>query len=251
MVALHPDKTPPIALALKAVGCILLAIAVIDYAIVLSGTDLAEVQARFQLTSQVVDRGVLPLLGIALMGLSIWVEQLSQPGQSGLMKPVVLLSSALLALLFLLMGPMHFIDAGQASAAATREINARTTQAEAQLDNRLQQERAQINAVLSDPSQLADLETQLNSDDLPADAKERLTVIKENLTRFQADPSLLDTQQEGTRNQALNEIRGAALEESKRAALEFRKSRFRITVSSLMLAGAFLFIFWTGYTQAG
>lgn len=250
MVAdLRSDPTPPIALGLKTVGCVLLAIAVIDYGIALSGTDLGDVQARFQLTGQIIDRGVLPLLGIALMGLALWVEQLSRPGRPGLIKPGILITSALLALLFLVVGPLHYLDGGKASAQATQEINARTTQAETGLEARLEQERAQINAVLRDPSQLADLEARLKDPQIAEEDRERLSVIKENLTRFRADPSLLDAQQEGTRNQALTNIRGEGLKESKRVALEFRKSRFRITLSSLLLAGTFLFVLWTGVTQ--
>ncbi len=250
MVAIRPNNAAPVALALKTIGCIVLAIAAIDYLVLLFPLALNDSQWRFQLSSQIVDRGVLPLLGIALMGLSIWVEQLSDLSSKGVIKPVMMVASAILTLLFFIMGPMHFVDAGQASAAATRQINNRTEQAEQQLEARLQQERAQINAVISDPSQLQDLEKQLTSDEIPEDAKERLTVIKDNLTRFKADPSLLEEQQENTRNRALSAIRGTGLEESNRAALEFRKSRLRVPVSSLMLAGAFMFIFWTGFTQA-
>lgn len=250
MVALRSSNAAPIALALKVVGSILLAIALIDYLVLLFPLDLAEPQWRFQLTSQVVDRGVLPLLGIALMGLSIWVEQVSGLSEKGTIKPVLMVASAALALLFFILGPLHFIDAGQASATATRQVNDRTDQAEAQLETRLQQERAQINAVINDPTQLKGLEQQLASDELPADAKERLTLIKENLTRFKADPQLLETQLENTRNRALGAIRTTGLEENNRVALEFRKSRLRIPLSSLMLAGTFVFIFWTGFTQA-
>lgn len=251
MVAIRPThNAAPIALALKVTGCIMVAIALIDYLVLLFPLDLGDPQWRFQLTSQIVDRGVLPLLGIAIMGLSIWVEQLSGLSEKGVMKPVIMVASAVLTLLFFIMGPMHFIDAGQASAAATRQINERTDQAEVQLDARLQQERAQINAVISDPSQLQDLEKQLASGEIPEDAKERLTLIKDNLTRFKEDPSLLEQQQETTRNRALSAIRGTGLEESNRVALEFRKSRLRVPMSSLMLAGAFMFIFWTGFTQA-
>ncbi len=250
MVAIRPNNAAPIALALKVTGCILLAIAAIDYLVLLFPLALDEPQWRFQLSSQIVDRGVLPLLGIAILGMSIWVEQISQISSKGLLKPVIMIAAAILSLLFFIMGPMHFMDAGNASAAATSQINNRTDQAEVQLEARLQQERAQINAVISDPSQLADLDQQLASDDLPEDAKERLTVIKDNLVRFREDPSLLEQQQESTRSQALQAIRGTGLEERNRVALEFRKSRLRVPVSSLMLAGAFMFIFWTGFTQA-
>jgi len=250
MIATRPNNAAPIALALKVVGSILLAIAVIDYLVLLFPLELGEPQWRFQLSSQVVDRGVLPLLGVAILGLSIWIEQLSELSEKGVIKPVLMVASAAMSLLFFIMGPMHFIDAGQASAAATRQVNDRTDQAEVQLDARLQQERAQINAVISDPSQLQDLERQLTSDELPDDAKERLTVIKDNLNRFKDDPSLLEEQQENTRNRALAAIRSNGLEENNRVALEFRKSRLRVPLSSVMLAGAFMFIFWTGFTQA-
>jgi cell division protein FtsB len=250
MVAIRSSNAAPIALALKVIGSILLAIALIDYLVLLFPLDLAEPQWRFQLTAQVVDRGVLPLLGAALLSLSIWVEQVSGLSEKGTIKPLLMGASAALALLFFVMGPMHFIDAGKASATATRQVNDQTEQAEAQLETRLQQERAQINAVISDPSQLQNLDQQLASKDLPADAKERLTVIKENLTRFQADPKLLEAQQESTRNRALSTIRAKGLEENNRVALEFRKSRLRIPLGSLMLAGTFVFIFWTGFTQA-
>lgn len=250
MVAIRPNNAAPIALALKVTGSILLAIAAIDYLVLLFPLALDEPQWRFQLSSQVVDRGVLPLLGIAIMGLSIWVEQVSDLSSKGFMKPAIMIASAILALLFFIMGPMHFMDAGKASATATRQINDRTDQAEVQLDARLQQERAQINAVISDPSQLQDVDNQLASADLSDEDKERLTVIKEQLSLFKQDPSLLEQQQESTRNRALSAIRSNGLEETSRVALEFRKSRLRVPVSSLMLAGAFMFIFWTGFTQA-
>ncbi|NJN31071.1 MAG: hypothetical protein HC824_12065 [Synechococcales cyanobacterium RM1_1_8] len=253
MVALHSDNTgnaAPIALALKVVGCVLLAIAAIDYIVLLLPPDFSNPEWQFQLSSQITDRGVLPLLGVGLLTLSIWIEQFAGLSEKGSMRAVTLLASVALALLFLTMAPLHFVSAGQASAAATRQINERTAQSEAELETRLQQERAQINAVLSDPSQLTALDRELAKEDLPAESKERLTTIKENLTRFKADPTLLEAQEAETRNRGLGVIRTEGLEQSKRVSLEFRKSRMRIPLSSVMLAGAFAFIFWTGFTQA-
>ncbi len=238
----------PISFALKVVGSVLLAASLIDYIILLIQPNFTDPQWRFQFTTQLIDRGIVPLIGVGLIMLGLWMGSFGdRQASGGPLKPVALAISGILGLLFLLMAPLHIADAGKASATATRELNTQTTQVEAQLDARLQQERAQINQVLENPDQISQLDALLQQEGLSEADKTRLRSIKENLDRFKKDPTALEKQQETARNQALATINEQNQSKRNQIATEFNKSRLRVGFGGLMIAAAYLLICWTGF----
>lgn len=249
MVAPRPTPNPAvISLALKAVGSVLLAASFIDYLVLLVPPDFTSAEWRFQFTTQLIDRGVIPLIGISLIMLGLWMGGIGERNSSrGIIKPITLGFAGVLGFLMLFMAPLHIIDAGKASAAATRQLNNQTTQVQQQLEFRLQQERAQIAGVLENPEQLKQLDTALSSSEITPEEKTRLEEIKANLARFKDDPSALEAQQEQARTLALEEINERNQTERARISGQFNKSRFRIGFSGLLISAAYLLIFWTGF----
>ena len=250
MVASRPSANPTvISLALKAVGAVLLAASVLDYLVMLMPPQFGDPQWRFEFTTQLIDRGTIPLVGTALVMLGLWLGGTGErPSAAGILRPITLGVVGALGFLYLLMAPLHIIDAGQASASATRQLNNRTSQVEQQLEFRLQQERAQIAGAIENPGALAaQFEEALNQDGISDAEKQRIQELKANLDRFRQDPSALEQQQEQARSAALSEIQARNQAERNRISLRFNKSRLRVGLSGFALAAAYLYIFWVGF----
>lgn len=244
---------PSLPLILKGVALILLVSTLLDYGLLLSSANLAEIQARYALVTQMVDRGILPLIAMGLLLLGVWLEQQAAEGvQAGrasgsVVALVGLVFAGILGLSFVGLIPVYFNDAGEVSAKATKTLNDQTKQEEQRLEERLSQERAQITSLLNNPSQLEQLKQQLASDQIPAEAKQRLQAIQQQLDTFKANPKALDTQQDTVRKRLLSEVRGRQQQERQRLNREFRKARIRIVVNGILLIGTFLWIFWGGF----
>lgn len=262
MVATRPNANPiAISLALKVVGAVLLTASLLDYVVLFLPPQLKDAQWRFQFTTQLIDRGIVPLIGISLIMLGLWMAaalgEPSEPGRANrpasadLLKPITMAIAGFLGFLFLMMSPLHIVDAGKASAAATRQVNNQTSQVEQQLEFRLQQERAQIDAILANPEQLKQLDLALQQPGLPAEEKQRIQTLKKDLERFQGNPAALGKQQEQARTLALDEIRKRNQTERGRISTEFNKSRARIGLSGLLISAAYLLICWMGFQTSG
>lgn len=251
MVATRPSANPTIiSLALKAVGTVLLVSSMLDYLVMLVPPQFGNAEWRFQFTTQFIDRGIIPLIGTSLIMLGLWIGGVGdrQRADGGVLKPITLGVMGVLGFLYLLMAPLHIIDAGKASASATRQLNNQTSQVEQQLEFRLEQERAQISGAIENPEALtAQFNEALNQEGISDTEKQRIEELKANLDRFRADPAALQTQQEQARNVALAEIQERNQAERNRISLQFNKSRLRVGLSGFALAASYLLIFWTGF----
>ena len=66
-VVTNPTKSPLAAIALKLVGLVTIISALLDYLILVIPPDFANPQWQLATTTQLVDRGIVPLVGIALI----------------------------------------------------------------------------------------------------------------------------------------------------------------------------------------
>jgi hypothetical protein len=243
-----PARPSLIPFILKIVGIITIAASLIDYAVMLVSPQFGEPQWRYQLVTQVVDRGVVPLIGVTLVIFGLWAESaITGERKASVTGLVTLVISGLLGLVYLGCAPLIFGDSGQISAQQVSQLNSQAAQAEQQLVGRLQQEKAQISQLIGNDQQLQQIKQQLNNGQVPPDQKQRLEQIVKNLENFKKDPKTLDTQQEQAKNRALSEIRGRQEIAKNSISTEFRKSRIRISLGSLLLSGAFLTVCVSGF----
>lgn len=203
---------------------------------------LADIEWRLNLTTQMVERGVVPMLGMALIFSGYGFENLAgvanvQRQAGKYIKLWVLAIAGVLGLVFLLLVPIHITTVLAANRQTGDRINQEAIQAQKQLEKRLQQQQTQISDLLKDNQQLDDLS---NTDKL---TKTQLT----QLQKFRDDPAALQAQTNAIRSKMKAEIAKQKQESLQRSKLGTMKSIVRIAVSSWLLASFYITIAWTGF----
>ena len=146
----------------KLAGIILVVIALLDYIMLLIPANWGDAQWGLNFTTQMVDRGIVPILGIALVYSGFGFEQLggfsearSQPASENL-KFWVNLTASVLALVFLLLIPLHMSNVAAMTSQTLERISQDATQAQEQLEQRLRQQQGQISNLIQDNQRLED-----------------------------------------------------------------------------------------------
>jgi Tfp pilus assembly protein PilX len=235
------------ALMLKAVGVVLILGTLVDYVMLAVPPNFLNSQWLVNLISEWVGRGSVPLLGLAIVFLGVWLDR--SRAESDALKglpTVALVLSVLLGVLFLVMAPLYFNSSRLTSAAQTRQINQQAAQAEQQLNNLLAQRRDRVSAIVSDEAQLNRLEQELESLDLPEDQQAQLRQIQETLDKVKSDPKALDQEVAKARTQGQTEIQERQKTALNELQSEMRRDRLHITLSSLVFALGYLLVGWTG-----
>lgn len=236
------------ALALKLIGIILIVSSLIDYIVLLIPFNPLNQQWQLAFTTQIVDRGIIPMVGLALLFLGYWVSNTTDDAPTE-RKPWLdlrfwaFLLASLLGLLFLLLVPIHLNNIRLASDLAVQQINQRANLAENQITNQSQQ----VNTLLSDNSKLQELDKALNNPQVPPEQKAQLQAIKQQIEKFKQDPKALNQKVE----EAQTQLRSGKLEAEKRAKTEAWKQGLRTGVSSLLLSLGYIVIGWTGLRSMG
>ncbi len=251
---------------LKVVGIILILSALLDCIVLsLPGETSDIVNRGWQLAAatQIVDRGIIPLMGIALLMTGFWVD--SSSGVSIERRNVwvdlrfwALLISSLLGLIYLLLVPVHLNntrlelkdtlaqvdkEAGQAEVQLEGQI--KSEQFKAQVEQLKSQRRSQIGALLQDDGKLQEA---LKSPDVP---KELKAVLEESKKDPKALDKFLEQQAQELPNQARNEIRTRKQQKEKELRTRSRNSSLQTGISSLLLAIGYITVGWTGLRSMG
>ncbi len=215
------------------------------------------------LATQIVDRGIIPMVGMALLFTGYWIS--SNSGLQDTSTPSILdfrfwalLLASLLGLVYLLLFPVHLNNTSQARAEAIQRIDQQASQAETQLEarvgssefkNQIQQRRSQLKNQIT--NLLAD-ETRLNealeNEQLPSQVK---TLLEQSKDNPQALDEFLNRQAEQLPNQLLTRIRSRKQELEEQANTNSFKSSLRTGLSSLLLAVGYIMIGWTGLKNMG
>lgn len=236
---------PYSALILKAVGVVLILGTLVDYLLLAVPPNFLDSAWLANLISEWVARGTVPLLGLALLFLGVWLDPSSEKSLRGL-PTVGFLVSALLGILFLVMAPLYFNSSRLSSASQTRQINQQAEQAERQLNSLLAQQRERVNAIVSDQDQLAQLEQQLDSLDLPQEQQAELQQIRTTLEKVKSDPKALDQEVAKARTEGLKQIKDRQQEALTKIQTDMRRDRVHTTLSSLLFSAGYLTIGWLG-----
>jgi len=251
---------------LKVVGIILILSALLD-CIVLSlpgeASDIANRGWQLAAATQIVDRGIIPLMGIALLMTGFWVD--SSSGVSIERRNVwvdlrfwALLISSLLGLIYLLLVPVHLnntrlelkdalaqVDKEAGQAEGQLEAQIKSDQFKAQVEQLKSQRRSQIGALLQDDGKL---QQALKSPDVP---KELKAVLQESKNDPKALDKFLEQQAQELPTQARNEIRTRKQQKEKELRTRSRNSSLQTGISSLLLAIGYITVGWTGLRSMG
>ena len=251
---------------LKVVGIILILSALLDCIVLSLPGETSDILNRgWQLAAatQIVDRGIIPLMGIALLMTGFWVD--SSSGVSIERRNFwvdlrfwALLISSLLGLIYLLLVPVHLNNTRLELKDTLAQVDKEAGQAEAQLDGQIKSEqfkaqveqlksqrRSQIGALLQDEGKLQEA---LKSPDVP---KELKAVLQESKKDPKALDKFLEQQAQELPNQARNEIRTRKQQKEKELRTRSRNSSLQTGISSLLLAIGYITVGWTGLRSMG
>ncbi|MEG4025623.1 MULTISPECIES: hormogonium polysaccharide biosynthesis protein HpsJ [unclassified Microcoleus] len=251
---------------LKVVGIILILSALLD-CIVLSlpgeTSDLLNRGWQLAAATQIVDKGIIPLIGIALLMTGFWVD--SSSGVSIERRKVwldlrfwALLISSLLGLVYLSLVPVHLNNTRLELKDALAQVDQEAGQAEVQLEAQLKspqfkaqveqlksQRRTQIATLLEDQGKL---QQALKSPEVP---KELKAVLQESKNDPKALDKFLEQQAQALPTQARNEIRTRQQQKEKELRTRSRNSSLQTGITSLLLAIGYITVGWTGLRSMG
>jgi flagellar biosynthesis GTPase FlhF len=251
---------------LKVVGIILILSALLDCIILsLPGETSDMINRGWQLAAatQIVDRGIIPLMGIALLLTGFWVD--SSTGVSIERRNFwldlrfwALLISSLLGLIYLLLVPIHLnntrlelkdtlaqVDKEAGQAEGQLEAQIKSDQFKAQIEQLKNQRRSQISVLLQDEGKL---QQALKSPEVP---KELKAVLEQSKNDPKALDKFLEQQAQELPNQARSEIRTRKQQKEKELRTRSRNSTLQTGISSLLLAIGYITIGWSGLRSLG
>ncbi|MCC3414333.1 MAG: hypothetical protein JGK24_04190 [Microcoleus sp. PH2017_29_MFU_D_A] len=251
---------------LKVVGIILILSALLNSIVLSLPGEISDMSNRgWQLAAatQIVDRGIIPLMGIALLMTGFWVD--SSSGVSIDRRNVwvdlrfwALLISSLLGLIYLLLVPVHLNntrlelkdalvlldkEAGQAEAKLDAQI--KSEQYKSELEQRKSLLRNQIGALLQDDGKL---QQELKNPNLP---KELKAVLQESKNDPKALDKFLEQQAQELPNQARKEIGTQKQQKEKELRTRSRNSSLQTGINSLLLAIGYITVGWSGLRSMG
>lgn len=228
------------ALALKIVGVVMIVSALLDYILMTIPFNPGAREWQIALTTQFVDRGIIPLVGVAFLLLAYRVDNSGAAPKSLLqdLRFWALILSSVLGLIYLLVVPLHFSNVSAQRSQALEQINQKASQAEAQLKAQTQQ----FDELAKNPQRLAELDKAIASGQVQGQQLAQLQAIKQQLDAFKKDPKALNTQVDAAKKQ----ISTGKQEAENRANTEAWKLGLRSGLSSLFLALGFIAVSWTG-----
>jgi hypothetical protein len=256
-------NSPSAPLILKLVGIILIVSSLIDYVSVLIPPNFSDKGWLATAITQVVDRGIIPMVGIGLLSAGAYLANgtlaLSERGKPATsFRFWAFILALLLGFVFLVVFPLHLNNTRQVSDQALKRIVQEAGDAESQLDAQVQQRRDQITNALKDPNQARQLDEQLkqidaaiNSNKVQGDQLEQLRRAQKELQALKANPNSVDERAKEFRNQRLTEIRDRRQQLESQARSEFWKTGVRVGISSLILSLGYFLIGWTGLREMG
>ncbi len=234
-------------LALKTAGAVLILSSLIDLVFMLLfapenlGTDIN--QWWLYATSQLVDRGLLPLVGIAFVVTGDWIEIVATEdgGNRGNNWRIGTFGLAsLLGLIFVLIIPFQLLTTNSFKDKEVKSIADRVTQ----IETGLKTETQQINAQGKDKikQQIASIDSEIKSGAAQGQRLNELQINKSRLEMFLNDPKKFA--QVSDRN--IQELRKQRSKAESQANERMLKTGARTGLASLLLAIAYITIGWTG-----
>jgi hypothetical protein len=238
-------------LALKTAGAVLILSSLIDLIFMLwfPPESLVLEGNRWWLyaTSQLVDRGLLPLVGIAFVVAGDWIKIVSTEdgGDRGNAWRVGTFTFAsLLGLIFVLIIPFQLITTNDFKAQELKKISTEVTQLEQGIKSNLQQINAQGPDKIKEQlqQQITAIDKNLKSGQVQGEMLANLQAKKSKLESLVADPKKITQESEQNLQQLQKQKQKAEAQASERML----KTGVRTSLASILLALAYITIGWTG-----
>jgi|GEM_PF-2375322 len=261
-VSENRPNLPPSSRVLTWVGLILILTFFLDFLVRLTSPQLSKVEVQLNLLNELIDRGVIPLIGLALIYAGFWFHLYSQapvaPKAQDTSKERAawqdpkfwtFVFASLLGLMFLLIIPFHYAKTGDVIQIALDQVEQEWTQNKANIDQQLNQvklEEQQWQTISKDPTQLDQL---LNNPQMPPQQKSVLEQLKKDpqVLKQNVDARVKQLQQQQTQvSGQLAEAQKKKADVLLQAQGERTMARLRAGIRCILLAIGFASIGWTG-----
>jgi hypothetical protein len=234
-------------LALKTAGAVLILSSLIDlvFMLVFPPENLVLEGGRWWLyaTSQLVDRGLLPLVGIAFMVTGDWIKIVSTEdgGNRGAISRIAIyVLASLLGLIFVLIIPFQLNATNDFKAQELKKIETEVTQIEKGIKNNLNQINAQSKDKIKE--QITAIEKELKSGQIPPERLTNLQITKSKLELLLTNPEKFKAESE----QNLQQLQKQKQKVEAQAGERMLKTGVRTSLASFLLAIAYITIGWSG-----
>jgi F0F1-type ATP synthase membrane subunit b/b' len=237
---------------LTVVGVILVISALLDYAILLYPPDFLDRQWQLNFATQLVDRGIVPLAGLAFIFGGMWTaSQVKGRGTELIaklpLKIPALVLACVLGLLFLVLIPLHWNNSTQARTEQLEQLQEQVQQAQTQLEqqlvNQVEQEQNRIGSLLQNEEELNQA---IESGQL---SLQQATLLQQFIDEPGSLEQYLDQQAEEFRQEALAEIETRQVGAERQIQDSTVKSGTLTVLSSLLLTIGFTLIGWIGLKE--
>lgn len=255
--------SPLTSLALKLSGAIFVISALLDFIVLAIPPQWENPPWRVAYITQVADRGIVPLVGMAFILLGYWIDastkgSAAKTSKFDLRLPTFLIS-CLLGLMFLVFIPLHLSNLNQVKQTALEQIQQGVERGGQQIQGFLQQ----LNALSSNPQlvneaiqqRTAAIETgQVQGRQLTA---EQVTAVRQQRDQLQQLRDISKQPQEFKKrvNEIKNQLQTRLRDQQKaaedRANIQTLTQGLRIGLTSLMLTIAYTTIGWFGLRGLG
>ncbi|MBD1911816.1 MULTISPECIES: HpsJ family protein [unclassified Leptolyngbya] len=238
------------ALAMRVAGIIIILSVLLDFLISPWPYQLGERAWQLAFATQLVDRGLVPLVGLALVFAGYWLETSLKDTKSGrsLWQTVRFWAAALacvLGAIYLVMFPLHLNNVRLNNIDLQQRLTQEAQQADTQLQQRIslavQQQRAQIGQLVS------------ASDEQLQQAVQQKLISEQDaslIRGFKEKPETLDPYLQEQAQKQLTQEQARIKEQQTKAAdtarSESLKSGLRVGLNSLLLAIGYIIIGWVG-----
>ena len=228
---------------MKLAGIILVLFTIINYFLLIFTIKTGDTNWSLNFTTIIVEEGIIPILGIALMFCAYGFEEILglAPPQPKLrwnsIKFWVYLLSFFFGIIFLLIIPLHISNAVAVSNEAVETANKTAKEEKEILEQRLEEQKNIIGDMLR------------NQPKLDAFIKKRQLSEEQiaNLAKFKNNPNAFKVKVEEVRSTLTQRIDSKQQQEIQKSQLSAFHSSLKICLTSLLLASCYLTIGWSGF----
>lgn len=253
------NNTAFTSLSLKLIGVVFILSSLLDYITLAVPLNWQNSQWQIGLVTSIVDRGIVPLVGMAFILVGYWIDSSSDTvpvKTSGfdLRVPTYALATVM-GLVFLLMVPLHLNNLNQAKTDALAQIE----QGAGQGADQIQAFLNQVDTLSQNPQRLSQQIQQLNQvvesgqvqgRNLNAQQLERLQQQRtqlEGLRDLSQNPTEYKKRVDELKQQLETQLLDRRKQAEDQAKTQALKQSLRIGLSSLMLAIVYSVVGWIGF----
>ncbi len=238
-------------LALKTAGAVLILSSLIDLIFMLrfppENLVLEDNTWWLYATNQLVDRGLLPLVGIAFVVAGDWIKIVSTEdgGDRGNAWRIGTFSLAsLLGLIFVLIIPFQLMTTNEIKDRDIKKISTQFVEIEQKIKTNLQQIGSQSKDKIKEQlkQEITAIDKNIKEGKVPSESIANAQAQKAKLESLLADPSKISQESE----QNLQQLQKQKKQLETQADERMLKTGVRTSLASLLLAIAYIAIGWTG-----